>query len=134
MTEVVTDIVLVDGNKVLLVQQRKQVAYGLWSCPGGHVEAGETIEQALLREIDEELGFTLTGHTFFKIYSVPTPRGVVEVHSYTGKITGPIILKDDELMAYGWFTLESLETMRDKLRTDTVLEQARDVLAIGGTS
>ena len=50
----------IDG-RVLICQrpQGKQLA-GLWEFPGGKVEAGETPEQALIRELHEELGVTIT--------------------------------------------------------------------------
>jgi 8-oxo-dGTP diphosphatase len=49
---------LVDGDGRVLICQRpegKQLA-GLWEFPGGKVEAGETPEDALVRELKEELG------------------------------------------------------------------------------
>ena len=42
------------GGEVLLAQRGKQPSMGLWSLPGGHVELGETLEQAALRELMEE--------------------------------------------------------------------------------
>ena len=49
---------LVDADRRVLIAQRpegKQFA-GLWEFPGGKVEAGETPESALIRELEEELG------------------------------------------------------------------------------
>jgi ADP-ribose pyrophosphatase YjhB (NUDIX family) len=46
-----------DG-RVLLATRTKPPAADVWSLPGGKVEAGETLEQAALRELSEEVGVT----------------------------------------------------------------------------
>jgi len=55
---VVVAAALVDRDGRLLVQQRPEglSMAGLWEFPGGKVEPGETPEQALIRELAEELG------------------------------------------------------------------------------
>jgi 8-oxo-dGTP diphosphatase len=48
-----------DGRVLLAKRPRGRPLEGLWEFPGGKVEAGETPEAALVRELDEELGITV---------------------------------------------------------------------------
>ncbi len=52
-------VVVVDGH-LLLIQRGRGAGAGLWSIPGGRVEYGETMSDAVLRELVEETG--LVGH------------------------------------------------------------------------
>ncbi len=52
--------VVVDGaGRVLLIRRGKEPMKGHWSIPGGLVELGETLEQAVVREMAEETGLTV---------------------------------------------------------------------------
>lgn len=62
-----------------------------WDLIGGHVEEGETPEEALVREIKEELDIEIPGYKFYK--RVPCYKGDVYdniKYIYTGKINIPI--------------------------------------------
>jgi 8-oxo-dGTP diphosphatase len=48
--------VVLDGERVLLVRRGRPPGQGKWSIPGGLVHLGERIEEALVREIEEESG------------------------------------------------------------------------------
>ena len=48
--------IVVDDERLLLVRRGRGAAAGTWSVPGGRVEAGETVQEAVLRELREETG------------------------------------------------------------------------------
>lgn len=48
--------VVLDGDRVLLVKRGRPPGQGQWSLPGGLVRLGEGLEDALLREVEEECG------------------------------------------------------------------------------
>jgi len=50
---------IIDGPRVLVIQRGRPPGEGLWSVPGGRLEAGETLAQALAREVREETGLTV---------------------------------------------------------------------------
>lgn len=68
-----------------------------WDLFGGHVEAGETPEEALVREVQEELGLNLTDYQFFRRYDCLEGDANPNVKFvYSGKINLPL----DELVLY----------------------------------
>jgi A/G-specific adenine glycosylase len=56
----VTAGVIRRGRKILITRRRPEAMLGgLWEFPGGKLEPGETLQQCLARELDEELGITV---------------------------------------------------------------------------
>ena len=52
--------VVVNEGKILLLLRKKAPEEGSWTIPGGKVEFGETVENAILREVKEEIGAEAT--------------------------------------------------------------------------
>lgn len=62
-----------------------------WDLIGGHVEEGETPEQALVREVKEELGIDLKEYEFFRIYQCLSGDAYENTkYIYSGKLNIPI--------------------------------------------
>jgi len=48
--------IILDADKILLEKRRNSPGKGKWSIPGGLVDIGETVEEAVIREVKEETG------------------------------------------------------------------------------
>jgi len=74
--------VLIDGQGRFLLTSRPEgkVYAGYWEFPGGKLEAGETVEQALRRELHEELGVTIVAAQPWKVELMDYPHARVRLH------------------------------------------------------
>jgi 8-oxo-dGTP diphosphatase len=75
-----------DGDFLLTSRPGGKVYSGYWEFPGGKVEAGESVEQALCRELFEELGIEVTRPTRWKEQLVDYPHALVRLNFC--KVTG----------------------------------------------
>ena len=65
-----------DGRRLLMTQRPPGGALGLqWEFPGGKLEPGETPEQAIVREVREELGVEATPHEVLAVHAHDYPHG-----------------------------------------------------------
>ena len=81
-------------------------APGKWSFPAGFVERGEVVEEAAVREVREETGFTIALGPLVSLISAPGEAVVLAV--YTGTILSGNERADDDLTELGWFSLDAL--------------------------
>jgi len=56
------------GQSVLLVRRKNEPSRGMWSLPGGVVELGEKVEEALVREVEEETGIMIKPMKFLTVF------------------------------------------------------------------
>ena len=69
-----------DGHCVLTARPEGKVYAGYWEFPGGKLEVGESVEQALRRELQEELGITIGAAQVWKTQMVDYPHALVHLH------------------------------------------------------
>jgi len=126
LVPVVAGCVVQAGNTYLLVQERLPKAYGLWNLPAGHVDEGETFEEAAMREAKEEAGITVEIERKLSTTHQAVDRPVF--HAYKAHITqGEVKIDPEELLDARWFTLDEVEHLHTegKLRNIWVLESIR---------
>lgn len=71
------------AGRLLLIQRGHEPAAGLWSIPGGRVEPGESDEAAVIREIAEETGLTVTVGALAGMVERPgAPGTIYEIYDY----------------------------------------------------
>lgn len=98
-------------NEVLLAMKKRGFGEGRWNGVGGKVEAGESLEQAMIRETEEEIGVTPTvfekvGDIRFDEYFKGVPT-LMHVHVFTAAAwTGQPI--ESEEMAPKWFAASDI--------------------------
>src|SRR5208337_4065498 len=80
----------------------------------GFVEPGETLEEAVMREVKEESGITVNGIEYFGSQPWPFPHSLMIgfTANYAG---GEITLSDRENVDLRWFTADSLPQLPGKL-------------------
>jgi 8-oxo-dGTP diphosphatase len=93
VTQVAVGVVLDAQGRFLLTSRPEGKAYaGYWEFPGGKVEAGETVAQALARELQEEIGLQVHSVQPWRSQRVDYPHALVDlhfckVHDWSGKLT-----------------------------------------------
>lgn len=105
------------GDRVLLVKRGIEPGYGRWVFPGGHVDRGETLEQAALRETREECGALAGIDGLLGVYSYPGRPVIVAVFRATLLPESPEPFAADETLEVGWFTPEEVDGLELAFRS-----------------
>ena len=73
-------LIQADGQFLLTSRPPGKVYEGYWEFPGGKLERGESVEQALRRELIEEIGVTISTVHPWKVELVDYPHALVRLH------------------------------------------------------
>lgn len=102
LVEVAVGVLMQSDGSFLLTSRPAGKPYaGYWEFPGGKLEAGETIEEALGRELNEELGLTIEKAVAWRVEVVDYPHALVRLHFF--KVTqwsGELQMKEQQSFAW----------------------------------
>lgn len=101
------------AGRLLLIKRGHEPGKGLWSLPGGRVEAGETDEQAVIREVREETGLTVAVERLVGAARRAAPGGsVFDIRDYAATVTGGALAAGDDAEDARWIDQTELARLR----------------------
>ena len=122
--------VVLDAGRVLLVKRGHAPLKGHWSLPGGRVETGETLEQAVAREVLEETGMTIEVGPIVEVLDRISRdiEGRVEHHfvliDFVAKPSGGVLRSASDAEDAAWVSLPELPGYDVAAVTLSVIEKA----------
>jgi len=125
--------VILDGDRVLLIQRGGVTLPGKWSIPGGLVELGETTREAVCREIGEECGLEIDLVDVCGVLDrvVCDPDGRVRYHrvlvDFLAVARGGTLCASDDAADARWVPIDEVETYDT---TDGLMDMIRRAIAL----
>ena len=99
---------VIEGDDILLVERGKEPLKGYWSLPGGLLEVGERLTDAVRREVLEETGLEVEPVSFHEIFEriMRDGQGEPEYHyvliDYICRVTGGILQAASDASRVAW--------------------------------
>lgn len=122
--------VIRDENKIFAAARGYGEFKGQWEFPGGKVEKDETPQQALIREIKEELDTEIEVGELIDTIEYDYPTFHLSMDCFWAKVvTGQLVLKEAE--AAKWLTKENLDSVQWLPADITLIEKIKAEIGIG---
>jgi len=102
LVQVAVGVLIRSDDSFLLTSRPEGKAYaGYWEFPGGKLEVGETIAQALARELQEEIGITIEDCMSWKTEQIDYPHALVQLNfCKVRRWSGELQMREAQL--YAW--------------------------------
>ncbi len=108
--QVAVGAVAIDGDRILLIRRGRGPAAGAWSVPGGRVQLGETLHEAVVREVAEETGLRVVVERFLGLVERIDDEGHFVILDFVVTVLEPDqapVAGDDAVEAL-WLPLDDL--------------------------
>jgi ADP-ribose pyrophosphatase YjhB (NUDIX family) len=124
--------IILKRDRILMAQRGKEPLKGWWSLPGGALEIGESLKDAVCREVREETGLEIRPLGVFEIFEriMRDAAGAPEYHyvliDYLCRITGGTLCAGDDVCCVDWVRRGDLLKLQITEGTLAVIERAFD--------
>lgn len=110
-------------GKVLLVKRNHEPFKGYWCLPGGHIDFGETAEQAVIREVKEETGLTITPRFLnYRDEIYPDINWHGEALIFHGEAEGNENIDGKEIIGIKWVDINKALNMKLAFEHEKILQ------------
>src|SRR3989344_7234850 len=109
-----------EKNKILLIKRSDQMWKDNWSIPGGHVEFNETVEDALKRELKEELSLDIIDIEFLAFEEFYAKNKKFISLNFIVFAKENILINEKEIKDAKWFNFNELSKINNKIPKEGV--------------
>lgn len=129
------DVILQRDSKVLMIKRKKDPFKDHLALPGGFVNEGETVEDAMKREAKEETSLEVEPIDILGVYSDPErdPRKHILSVVFVGIVVGGQDKAGDDAASIEWVDLASIEKLKLAFDHSRILRDYRRWKGSGGT-
>jgi len=129
-----TDGAIIKDGRILLIKRKNEPFKGKWALPGGFVEYGEKVDDAVVREVKEETGLITKTKEILGVYSDPNrdPRGHTVTVVFLLEIINGKLKAEDDADSVKFFNLNKLPDLsfdHGKIIQDIIRRMKNNVLS-----
>lgn len=115
--DIVVTCCIQQNDTLLMVQEAKPKAYGLWNFPSGKIEPCEDVFVGAIREVKEETGYDVRLTNLLSIHNcIHKEYPILRLAFYAEIVSGSIAFNRDEILQVRWVPLLEIEQMGELLR------------------